>query len=509
MIARRNPLLPEVSRPALLQVVRLGLAALTLVAAVAAGDTLPVPVFDLARPTGAYLLVAALAEVVRLRRAPAPVWAVTGPLVVDVVYLSLVVALTGGPAGSLGFLVPVHLVSVSLLLSHRSGLRLAVGYSLLLIGGHYLAAPADGTVAATEANLAVTGFWAVALAVTAFSALNERELARGRDQLRALSELAGDLEQVTDPGELARLVVARISAAFDGLRVAVALAGTGGAAGAVATATDGTTTPPQPWDGPVPPRAARTRGTALVARLDPDDDGVLAAALAGAGNVVVVPLAVDGAVLGAVAIEAGGGAGARVGAAALAMLEHVVSRAALAVRNAQLVAELSRLARSDALTGLTNRRGFDESFARETARARRTAEPVTVVLIDIDHFKRVNDDHGHEVGDEVLRHVGRRLAETARSMDVCARIGGEEFVVLLPGCAAAEGLQAAERFRTAIADAAPLPVTASAGVATLGLHVDDPEALLGAADAALYEAKRAGRDRSEVAAAPTGPTLTV
>lgn len=184
----------------------------------------------------------------------------------------------------------------------------------------------------------------------------------------------------------------------------------------------------------------------------------------------------------------------------------------LAERNERLVSELVAEARVDPLTGLLNRRGFAERMEVEVARARREAYPLAVIALDLDHFKRVNDAHGHEVGDRVLNWVGSVLSEHARGGDVVARAGGEEFVVSLPRADAAEARAVAERIRRAIAApsagrgchgiSAELAVTISAGVAVSSgpLHVDD---LLEAADRALYSAKDGGRNRTEMESAAT------
>ncbi len=153
------------------------------------------------------------------------------------------------------------------------------------------------------------------------------------------------------------------------------------------------------------------------------------------------------------------------------------------------------LARTDPLTGLTNRRGFTEAAEREVSRASRTGAPLSVVLFDIDRFKRINDEHGHHAGDRVLQHVARCLAETARCTDVVARWGGEELIALLPDTDVRGARRFAERIRAAVA-AVPddLPwVTVSAGIAQRGGSeiIDDA---IARADARLYEAKAAGRD---------------
>ena len=160
------------------------------------------------------------------------------------------------------------------------------------------------------------------------------------------------------------------------------------------------------------------------------------------------------------------------------------------------LAEREKQSTTDPLTGLFNRRGAEAAAARERARSERTGTPLSVVVFDIDHFKRVNDNHGHAVGDDVLRSVAQALSAMARVTDVVARWGGEEFVALLPG--GLDGARSyAERTRAAVAALdvpAPGPLTLSAGIAELGLG-EPFEAALARADAYLYEAKRAGRDR--------------
>jgi two-component system cell cycle response regulator len=160
---------------------------------------------------------------------------------------------------------------------------------------------------------------------------------------------------------------------------------------------------------------------------------------------------------------------------------------------------LEELARTDPLTGIGNRRSFDAELASRFEHARRYNRPLTLVMIDIDHFKEVNDTFGHQAGDEVLQRIARVLERTTRQSDFVARFGGEEFVVLLPETPLLEGLQVAEKIRAAVAaEDLPTRVTVSAGVATLPQpHIDSPDALVAAADAALYRAKESGRNRVE------------
>jgi len=171
----------------------------------------------------------------------------------------------------------------------------------------------------------------------------------------------------------------------------------------------------------------------------------------------------------------------------------------VAYQNACLFDQVRHLAGTDALTGTYNRRRFFELASLSVAAARAHDQPLSAIMIDIDHFKRINDVYGHLVGDEVIREISRRLLGTVREGDLVGRYGGEEFSLLVEvGTDAAE---LAERLRTAIAakpittEGGPLPATISAGVAHL--RPDDPDlgTLLARADAALYQAKRQGRNR--------------
>jgi two-component system, cell cycle response regulator len=156
----------------------------------------------------------------------------------------------------------------------------------------------------------------------------------------------------------------------------------------------------------------------------------------------------------------------------------------------------------DALTGLLNRGTIVEFLGRELARADREGQPLGVMMADLDHFKRVNDTHGHLAGDAVLREAARRILAGRRVYDLVGRYGGEELLLLAPGCDLEAAASVAERLRAAIGDRpidtaeGPIAITASWGVTTYtpgsGL---DPEAVIKAADGALYAAKRAGRDR--------------
>jgi diguanylate cyclase (GGDEF)-like protein/PAS domain S-box-containing protein len=158
--------------------------------------------------------------------------------------------------------------------------------------------------------------------------------------------------------------------------------------------------------------------------------------------------------------------------------------------------ELERLARTDSLTGISNRRVLQEALEREVARARRHRLPLALILLDVDHFKQINDLHGHPAGDAVLKEVAQRLDQTIRTGEVLARLGGEEFAWLLPGTDAEGALNAADRAREAISGAPFSQIgrlTISAGVGLLA-DAAGHEHLYELADRALYEAKQRGRD---------------
>ncbi len=162
---------------------------------------------------------------------------------------------------------------------------------------------------------------------------------------------------------------------------------------------------------------------------------------------------------------------------------------------------LKEQALRDPLTGLYNRYRLDEVLAREIARCSRSQLPLSVVLIDVDHFKRINDRLGHQVGDDVLRQLARRLQENTRASDWCFRYGGEEFLLVCPDTSIEEARGKADSLRSGLAEHPlvcgkdPLLVTFSAGVACFPEHGTDQDSLIGSADEALYRAKDQGRDR--------------
>jgi diguanylate cyclase (GGDEF)-like protein len=180
------------------------------------------------------------------------------------------------------------------------------------------------------------------------------------------------------------------------------------------------------------------------------------------------------------------------------MVRTIADHLAVGIGNARLYKLAEAQAITDDLTGLFNRRHFDERLDREVQLAERSGGPVSLVLLDLDHLKRVNDRFGHPAGDAVLRYVGATLKAVVRTVDICARYGGEEFGVILPYTDQSGALLAAERIRAALSTT-PLQlvgrVTASFGVATYPSVGPSAAELVVAADRAMYAAKNAGRDR--------------
>lgn len=166
-------------------------------------------------------------------------------------------------------------------------------------------------------------------------------------------------------------------------------------------------------------------------------------------------------------------------------------------------ARLERLAVTDGLTGLHNHRYFHETLAAEIKRASRTHQPLSLLMIDVDHFKRFNDSRGHPAGDDLLRSLGGVIRNELRTTDTVARYGGEEFAVILPDTARENAIEAAEKLRAAVEksfDRDTGRVTVSLGVAAYPVDAEGPQSLLRAADEALYQAKGSGRNRVVAAA---------
>jgi diguanylate cyclase (GGDEF)-like protein len=222
----------------------------------------------------------------------------------------------------------------------------------------------------------------------------------------------------------------------------------------------------------------------------------------GARAVVVVPLAAEGHPIGALILEIP--RLSAVDSRVRAMLEQFAVHAALALRNAWLLEQVQKLAETDPLTGIANRRVFETTLDREISRSARTGEQVSLLMFDIDHFKALNDKHGHDAGDLVLKAVAKVLASCSRNFDTVARYGGEEFGVVLADCSLADAFDTAERLRDMVSGLETIePITVSAGVASYPTHAGDRDDLVSVCDKALYESKSLGRNRVRMAVRPS------
>jgi two-component system, cell cycle response regulator len=454
--------------------------------------------------TGAYVGAFGVGELAWRVARRRGLWLYSVLLMIDATYLVYVDRVTGGLSSPLRFLILMHLVAVALLASYRTGLKLVFWYVLLLaldfqlphaFGGNNAAfAHAPGSAYARLMFFALT-LASVTLATSALSAVNERELRRRRFDLEALATLGAQLEHATEPAVVASTAVASIADNFEIGRLALIATGPSPyvLAGEGLTALD-----VEPVHvSAVIEHATQLRTTLLPATLDPDDDPWLNALFDGARNLVVAPLSAEGGCLGVLVFEHGARRGSRIERRLLTIIERFASHTALALRNAILLEKVQQAASTDALTGIANRRSFEEALDREIARSVRTGEPVSLVMIDLDHFKSLNDTYGHQMGDEVLREVAQLLREQCREMDIAARYGGEEFTVIMPSCAAEEAITSATRLWNSVGSRAhaTVPLTVSAGVATFPDHARTGQDLIFAADQALYDAKGAGRDQ--------------
>ncbi|HZQ28231.1 MAG TPA: diguanylate cyclase [Acidimicrobiales bacterium] len=495
-----------------MRILRLVTVALVAIFAVADPEPRPLTAGLLALGMAGYVVLSLLAELVWRQTRQRSLLLFATMLMVDATFLVWATYATGGSVSPVRFLIVLHLASVALLASYRTGLKLALWYSLLLLSVFYaqqaeiLSPPvrALSALPSTEYRRFTTfvlAFWVVTVVISAFSAVNERELRRRRFDLEALAQLGADLEGADDSFDVADTLLDRLNETFGFERMLVlgapeddlllfARRGSEAGIGSVC---------PTPV-GSVLLAAWETRSTVLVSELDPGADRWLAEAMTDARNLIIAPLSAEHRAMGVLVIETALRRGSRVERRVVSMVERFASHASLALRNAWLLEQVRKMATTDGLTGIANRRSFDIGIEREVSRAARNNAQITLAMIDLDHFKQLNDTHGHQVGDEVLRLVAGALDEHCRDFDMAARYGGEEFAVILPGCTEQESVEAAERLRRVVASCdTPVAVTASVGVATYPMTGTTASELLKAADDALYQSKRHGRDRVTIA----------
>jgi two-component system, cell cycle response regulator len=447
------------------------------------------------------------------------IMAFTAGLLADGLVLDAAWWITGDLDGPVGYLVGLHLLAVTLLASFRTGLKMALWYSILaLVTLEATAAgmlgPAEGVPVWRLAGY-LSVIWIIVLCTASFAAMNERELRRRRYDSEMLRQLGLELTAEQDSRAVALTLACFGHDHFPVLRCAVIVFAAPdadqaeGETFAVVVAADGAPTyrrieHREPagllrWaTGDGAPVLASTHSAAqdmLITDLLPDPR-----------NVVIVPFRV-GRGVGALVLEHRGRflrrAAPRVSRRAISTAEQAAVQAAMALGRAILTERLRAAASTDGLTGVGNRRHFDATLTATMARAETDGQPFAITLIDLDHFKRLNDEHGHLVGDEALRAAADAITAASDDRSMVARYGGEEFVVIIQDASAGRAVAVAERIRRAIADVTvPVPVTASIGVAFWPAHGRRPGTLLASADAALYEAKATGRNRVLVAAAP-------
>ncbi|MFN2595228.1 MAG: GGDEF domain-containing protein, partial [Actinomycetota bacterium] len=416
-------------------------------------------------------------------------------------YIGWATFATGNVLSPLRFMVYLHLIAVTLLASYRTGVKVALWDSIVIYAGYwalsngFFGPPGIVRPQFSQMWMFMGAFWLVVAATAVCSSINERQLRRGKHEAEAFARLAQDLETEEEVGAIAQKLAEQTAEAFDCKRIAVMAVDDGvmsliaGIDVPVAASAD------QPDS--VMQRSWEKREPIAVAALDPATDPALAELLPGAVNLLVFPLLAEGRPQGVIVVEWGKD---DVDRRTLRAMNQFASHGSLALHSARLLRTIKRLAETDGLTGVANRRNFEETLARELSRSARNDEDLSLVMLDIDHFKSFNDDYGHQVGDDVLVQVAAAVANVCRDFDTPARYGGEEFTVILPTCSRKEATQVAERMRAAIRRVeSPRPITISVGIATSPMSGTEVDSLVRAADSALYDAKKRGRDRVRVA----------
>jgi diguanylate cyclase (GGDEF)-like protein len=467
--ARRGWYQLEERHPALLLGRAVAAVALAIAAAVAPLDmTARERWLAVAACAGALVLYGALAWLPRRWRRSLRV-AVDASLVVDALLVLALAALSGGTESVALWLLPLLALGAAL------GLSLATGIKATLLSGLVVGALAAGETTGGDPAVDAVGPLVMAVAVVAVAgaaaSVNERELKRQRQWIAALHEASDAFVRATDPDVLSRVAADAARLLLPGWSVELRLDGrlveerAGREDGSVVLE--------------LPVRAAR-RG----------DEGEPGRAL--------------GALIARRPAPRVGGTALRVGQ--LQALRTLATELGVALVQLELIGKLEEMSLVDALTGLGNRRAFDRALEAELARARRVGRPVGLVLLDVDNFKRFNDEHGHQAGDAALTEVAVVIAATARVEDRACRVGGEEFALLLPGAGEADAAEVAERVRTGVEGRRLRfgPLTVSLGVAASDGELGGPE-LVAIADARLYEAKEGGRNRVVTGPDPRAP----
>ena len=486
---------PLAERLVLLQAFRLFLAVAVMAVPWISGDAHP-SVFAL---TGAYLVVVAAGELFRRGAWSRRTWLCSGAVLLDGAYLTLCAWLTGGYESTLLALVVLDVMVVTLLLSYRTGLKVAIWCALLLgllsAGAGFDGLQSSSATGTSQAVLTTLGLLLFALVAAAFSSVNERALRTSRSLLEAQVKLDTELEESSTSMDVLLRVANHLHDRLGFTRAAALTRRDSTWSGLCVDGASMTPIEEAAPAGTVAEAAWMTGTPRLLSTLDAEP--FLATVLPNAVNVAVVPLVVRSDETALLVVEWGQGRSNKIPSALVRSISQSASHVAAVLRNARLLEELESLAQRDPLTGLANRRVFEDALRREAARAQRTIAPLSLILLDIDSFKEVNDTHGHQAGDAVLCDLGACLVANTKGFDLTARYGGDEFIVLLPGCSSSSAIGVYERLQAAM-EQRPEAVrtTVSAGIATIPDDAHDATSLIGAADRALYAAKRRNRHRS-------------
>ena len=511
--AQAMEMVPLADRLRWLLAVRLGVVALPVLAWWVTGDSVGRSPAQLLVPGGLLVLTGLLLQWLSRRGRRWAVAALTVPVTLDAVYLGWTLYLTGGVTGPVVYVIALHVLAVTLLGSFRTGLKMAFWHSLVVMSVLEAVStdvlPPLGTGTQFDKlrySVFLAVVWVTTVTTAVLAAVNERELRRRRYDEAILRRLAAALHEAGTGVEVVEALLTFTLDAADAALAAVHCR--------MATDDDAETSlvvrmrggeavellreVAEPAPGSLVDTVSAGGHTVLAAMRGPDAwvDHVLD----GAARVVAVPFGIDGQGSGVLAFSDDARDGSRIQQRRVAVVEQAVAHAATALARVALVEHLQRNALTDGLTGVANRRAFDVALVREMALADRTGAALSVIILDLDRFKSLNDTYGHLAGDDVLRGVGAALRTCVRQGDLVARYGGEEFVLLLPGATAADAVVTARRVREVLRGVqGPRVITASLGIAGWPVHGASGPELLAAADGALYEAKEGGRDQARVA----------
>ncbi|MBO9534535.1 MAG: GGDEF domain-containing protein [Solirubrobacteraceae bacterium] len=508
---RIHDLVPLNERTRMMEGVRAGLATLVIVAWLTVPATRGTSFLTLALAAGGYVAVIAIAQRAWIRQGLSLALFFGVAVMLDAAALAWASYGTSGVDSPLRLILILQLITVSLVGSFRLGLKLALFQVWMLLGAVYLQELGVRTLGGERVSFGSPEFRTVGLELaltvlvaavtTGFAAVNERELRRRRSDVEELAALTMRLDDAEGPLAIAGTLLAGIEELHGTPRGIVVRRCEAGDYAVLAARGMELTADHGPFTAEAASLVEMVRSAgraALLVHRQAHGDALLTHFPDGA-RLALVPLAIDDSA-GVLIVEHPPEAGSRMQHRILALLSRYAAHAAIVIRNAELLERVRALATTDGLTGLPNRRHLDEALDRACAQVARGHGSLGVLMIDVDHFKKLNDTHGHQVGDEVLKHVAKVLDSELRAGDMVARYGGEEFTVVMPGAQGVEAKGAAERLRCAIELAAgPVDVTVSVGVAWAPLHGTSRVDLVASADAALYEAKQRGRNCTALA----------